>query len=75
MRKNPISSRGGSYIAEPMLSLDHQESYLTTVLDFVGIYDITFIRAEGLNMGDKIRSEAIQQAEVKMNQIFEPQIT
>ncbi|KTD50855.1 FMN-dependent NADH-azoreductase [Legionella quateirensis] len=42
-----ISSRGGYYNSEPMLSLDHQERYLTTVLNFVGINEIHFIRAEG----------------------------
>lgn len=69
-----ISSRGGAYHAEPMLSLDHQERYLTTVFNFVGIDDITFIRAEGLNMGEQIRSQALEQAEVQMKQIFELQV-
>ncbi len=69
-----ISSRGGYYNMEPMLSLDHQENYLTTVLNFVGIDDITFIRAEGVNMGEQIRSQSLQQAEAKIKQIFAAQV-
>jgi FMN-dependent NADH-azoreductase len=43
------SSRGGRYAAEtPTAFLDHQETYLTTIFRFLGITDITFIRAEGL---------------------------
>lgn len=69
-----ISSRGGFYNTEPMLSLDHQETYLTTVLNFVGINDITFIRAEGVNIGDQIRTQALQQAEKQIKQLVELQV-
>lgn len=65
-----FSSRGGLYNEEPMISLDHQESYLTTILNFIGVKDITFIRAEGVNMGEQIRSKALQQAEAKIKQLL-----
>ena len=69
-----ISSRGGYYNAEPMLSLDHQERYLTTVLNFVGITDIHFIRAEGVNIGEQIRNQALQHAETRIKQLLELQV-
>src|ERR1700722_1295300 len=41
------SSRGGLYGADtPGALLDHQETYLRAVFGFLGITDITFIRAE-----------------------------
>lgn len=69
-----FSSRGGYYSTEPMLSLDHQESYLTTILNFVGISDITFIRAEGVNIDDQSRTQSLNQAESKIKQILQPQM-
>ncbi len=44
------SSRGGFYGEQPMASLDHQESYLRGVFGFLGITDLTFIRAEGVSV-------------------------
>jgi len=41
------SSRGGSYEGTPIAFLDHQESYLRAIFGFMGITDITFVRAEG----------------------------
>jgi FMN-dependent NADH-azoreductase len=48
-----VSTRGGLYGAStPMATFDHQETYLQGVFGFLGITDITFVRAEGLSMGD-----------------------
>jgi FMN-dependent NADH-azoreductase len=56
------SSRGGVYGAESALAaLDHQESYLRIVFGFMGITDVTFIRAEGLNLPNN-RERAISEA-------------
>lgn len=51
-----ISGRGGVYSGTPTndsLSLDFQERYLETVLGFIGLTDISVIRAEGIGMGLK----------------------
>jgi FMN-dependent NADH-azoreductase len=57
------SSRGGFYGPEtPIAFLDHQESYLRGVFGFIGITDITFIRAEGVNKGPEQRQAAIEAA-------------
>jgi FMN-dependent NADH-azoreductase len=43
------SSRGGMYAGDaPTAFLDHQETLLKGALNFIGLTDITFIRAEGL---------------------------
>jgi FMN-dependent NADH-azoreductase len=58
------STRGGQYSgASPISAMDHQETYLTTVLGFIGITDVEFIRAEGLAMGDDAKQTAIAGAE------------
>jgi|SRR5579859_2485460 len=54
------SSRGGIYNeGSPAALFDHQETYLRDVFGFLGIFDITFIRAEGLAMGTDARADAI----------------
>ncbi|MGO4126421.1 FMN-dependent NADH-azoreductase [Inquilinus sp. YAF38] len=52
------SSRGGIYTAG-LEALDHQETYLRTILGFIGVTDITFVRAEGLSMGPEHRERAV----------------
>jgi FMN-dependent NADH-azoreductase len=57
------SSRGGLYGADsPAAEFDHQERYLQNLFGFLGITDITFVRAEGVAMGDEARHKAIEAA-------------
>jgi FMN-dependent NADH-azoreductase len=57
------SSRGGVYgEGSPAAAYDHQETYLKAAFGFLGITDITFIRAEGVAMGAEARSGAIASA-------------
>lgn len=55
------SSRGGIYTAG-LEALDHQEVYLRTVLGFIGVTDIDFVRAEGLGYGPEHRDRALAEA-------------
>jgi FMN-dependent NADH-azoreductase len=58
-----VSSRGGVYSeGSPAAFFDHQESYLKAAFGFLGIADITFIRAEGVMMGSEARSVALASA-------------
>ncbi|MCG8993533.1 NAD(P)H-dependent oxidoreductase [Laribacter hongkongensis] len=58
------SSRGGVYsTSEALRALDHQESYLRTVLGFMGIDNVRIVRAEGVNQGADRRSQALAAAE------------
>jgi FMN-dependent NADH-azoreductase len=55
------SSRGGIYTAG-LEALDHQEAYLRTILGFIGVTDIDFVRAEGLGYGPEHRDRAVAEA-------------
>ena len=58
------SSRGGLYsTSEGGRAMEHQESYLQTVLGFLGITDVRFVRAEGLGMGEAVREAALTSAQ------------
>ena len=61
-----LTARGGIYAGD---SLDHQEPYLRQVLGFVGIHDVTFIHAEGLNMGGDFLEKGLNQAKAKLAQV------
>ncbi len=64
------SSRGGLYGPEsPAASLDHQESYLRGIFGFLGITELTFIRAEGVNIGPGERQAAIAAATAQAAQL------
>ncbi|CAB3775561.1 FMN-dependent NADH-azoreductase 1 [Paraburkholderia ultramafica] len=57
------SSRGGVYSeGSPTALFDHQETYLRAAFGFLGITAITFIRAEGVAMGEEARNAAIASA-------------
>jgi FMN-dependent NADH-azoreductase len=60
-----ITARGGIYAGG---NLDCQEPYLRQVLGFVGIHDVTFIHAEGLNMGAELMTKGVTAAEQQIQQ-------
>jgi FMN-dependent NADH-azoreductase len=58
-----VSARGGIYSAgAPAAAMDFQENYLRGVFGFLGITDIEFVRAEGLNYGPAQREQAMTAA-------------
>jgi FMN-dependent NADH-azoreductase len=58
-----VSARGGVYAGTAYeTALDHQEAYLRGVLGFLGMTDVTVIRAEGVAMGPEARDKAIAAA-------------
>lgn len=64
------SSRGGVYsTSAAMTALDHQEAYLRTVLGFMGVTDVTVIRAEGVGMGAEIRAKAMAAAQAEIGRL------
>ena len=57
------SSRGNVYTpGSPAAALEHHESYLTGVLSFIGLTDITIVRAEGLAFGPEAKAAAMSKA-------------
>ncbi len=66
------SSRGGMYSSGPAAVMDFQESYLRTVFGFIGITNVEFVRAEGLNMGDEPKAQALQSAQAAIGSLIAP---
>ncbi|QTG16955.1 FMN-dependent NADH-azoreductase (plasmid) [Agrobacterium tumefaciens] len=61
------SARGGVYTGDsPAAALEHQESYLLGVLAFIGLTDVTIIRAEGLALGDDAKAAAVSAAKAQI---------
>jgi FMN-dependent NADH-azoreductase len=57
------STRGNIYSAgSPAASLEHHESYLIGVLSFIGLTDVTIVRAEGLALGAESKDAAMRKA-------------
>jgi FMN-dependent NADH-azoreductase len=58
-----VSTRGGKLAGQPYESvIDHQEAYLRAILNFIGVTDITFVRAEGLGLSPESRVASIDVA-------------
>ncbi len=66
-----VCSRGGQYTTPETQALDFQEPYLKRVFGFVGITDITFIKAEPMDMGLEIQAQKIQEAKALASQLAE----
>lgn len=62
-----ITARGGIYAGG---SQDHQEPYLRQVLAFMGIHDVTFIHAEGLNLGAEFMAKGLETAERRLVEVI-----
>jgi FMN-dependent NADH-azoreductase len=63
------SARGGVYSEGAAAAMEHQESYLKVLLGFIGITDVTIIRAEGVNMGDEKRAQAMSGASAEIAEL------
>ncbi len=57
-----IETRGGMYSEGPAKPMDSQEPYLRTIFGFLGITDVTFVRAEKLGFGPEARDAALAAA-------------
>lgn len=65
-----VETRGGVYSEGPAAALDAQEPHLRTMLGFMGLDDVRFVRAEGLAMGEAERS--IAQASLELDRVATP---
>lgn len=65
------SARGGMYsTSEAGQAMEHQESYLKVMFGFMGITDVSFVRAEGVAMGPEARTAAIDKAVSGIEQLL-----
>jgi FMN-dependent NADH-azoreductase len=65
-----VSARGGVYSTPNRSAWDFQEGYLRLVFGFIGITDISVVRAEGLALGVEIRESAISAAQAALATVF-----
>lgn len=61
-----LTARGGIYAGT---GLDHQEPYLRQALGFIGIRDVQFINAEGMNLGGEQMEKGLSAAKAKLSQV------
>jgi FMN-dependent NADH-azoreductase len=61
-----VLARGGFYSDGPAQGMDFQEGHLRTLLGFIGITDVSFVRAERLAFGPDVAKEAIGAAEAEL---------
>jgi len=65
-----VASRGGVYSSGAGKSMDFHEPYLRGVLGFIGLKDVTFIYAEGLNIGPETAAGALDGARATIAELF-----
>ena len=61
-----LTARGGLYAGS---TSDHQEPYLRQVMAFIGIHDVTFIHAEGMNLGGDFQEKGLNHARASLSAI------
>ena len=62
-----VSTRGQVYSSGPYVAMDHQETYLKTVLGVIGLHEVTFVRAEGYITGEEALEKALESAEIQVS--------
>ena len=61
-----LAARGGKYAGTPK---DSQTTYVRDFLAFIGITDVEFVYAEGLNMGEESKSAALAAAHAQVAEL------
>lgn len=62
------STRGGMYsTSEIGQALEHQESYVKVMFNFMGVTDVSYVRAEGIGMGPEARAKALEAAHASID--------
>ena len=69
-----IEARAGLYSEGPSAAMDGQEPHLRTLLGFMGIKDVEFVRAEKLAFGPEAASQAIAEAAEQLGVIASAQL-
>jgi FMN-dependent NADH-azoreductase len=64
-----FAARGGLYSGT---ALDTQTGYVRDFLRFIGLSDVEFVYAEGLNMGEASKQSALSNAEAAILQLISP---
>ena len=69
-----VESRAGLYSEGPSAGMDSQEPHLRTLLSFIGLDDVTFVRAEKLAFGPEAAEASIAGAGEELRHIAEEEL-
>ena len=64
-----IETRAGLYSEGPAAAMDHQEPHIRTLLGFMGITDVSYVRAEKLAFGPEAASQAVAEAIARLDDL------
>jgi FMN-dependent NADH-azoreductase len=64
-----IETRAGIYSEGPASGLDSQEPHIRTLLGFMGITDVRFVRVEGLAYGEEAATKALDAAVAELDEV------
>ena len=64
-----VVARGGVYSQDSMRALNFQDTYLKTVLGFIGITDVEVIAVEGIAFGPEVAEKALNTALARVDAI------
>jgi len=67
-----VETSSGVYSGGPMTAMDAQEPHLRSMLGFIGLDDVTFVRAEGLAFGEAAVAAAMDGARAKLVAVAMP---
>ncbi len=65
-----VVASGGVYSQGPAAPLDFVTPYLRSALSFIGITDVTVVRAEGVAFGPDARSQTVAAAKAQLAQLL-----
>jgi FMN-dependent NADH-azoreductase len=65
-----VTATGGVYTEGPWQANDFLATYLRSVLGFLGMTDITFVRAEGLGMGEAAVADSLDKSRKALNDLL-----
>jgi FMN-dependent NADH-azoreductase len=63
-----VLTSGGVYSKGPAQAMDFHATYLRSLFGFIGITDVSFVRAEGVNMGEEGYKQAVDAAQTQVAQ-------
>jgi FMN-dependent NADH-azoreductase len=69
-----VETRAGLYSEGPAAALDNQEPHIRTLLGFMGITDVTFVRAEKLAFGPEAAAAAVADAIGRIEELAEAEL-
>ena len=68
-----LSTRGGNYRSSEEDSLhpaDFQTSYLRHIFGFMGLHSVSFIAANGMDMGPEVREAGLTEAQAEIDKVI-----